>query len=183
MAGYIIIFVLALAVYYLIMTYNAFVKLRNLVSEAFATMDVYLKKRWDLIPNLVEVVKGYAAHESGLLESVTSLRNESYDKMSSAEKISANEKMSAGLSRLLALAENYPDLKASQNFSDLSAELAKTEGEIAQSRKYYNAVVRNLNTKAEVFPSSLVANLFGVKKAAMFEAQAEERASVKVELS
>lgn len=163
--------------------YNSLIKLRNLVSEAFATMDVYLKKRWDLIPNLVEVVKGYASHESGLLESVTALRNAAYDTMSSADKINANEQISAGITRLLALAENYPDLKASQNFADLSAELAKVEGEVAQSRKYYNAVVRELNTKTEVFPSNLVAGFFHIAQARMFEAQAEERANVKVELS
>ena len=183
MVGYVLSAVLAIAAVYLIATYNGLVKLRNMVSEAFATMDVCLKKRWDLIPNLVEVVKGYASHESGVLESVTSLRNTPYEQMSAADKIDANEKITAGLSRLLAVAENYPDLKASRNYSDLSAELSKVEGEIAQSRKYYNAVVRNLNTKIEVFPSNIVAGLFGVRQAKMFEAQGEERANVKVELT
>ena len=183
MTGFVLAAVVVIAGVYLISAYNGLVKLRNIVSEAFATMDVYLKKRWDLIPNLVEVVKGYASHESGVLESVTSLRNVSYDQLSSADKIDANEKVSTGLSRLFAVAENYPDLKASRNFSDLNAELSKVEGEIAQSRKYYNAVVRNLNTKIEVFPSNLVAGMFGVRQAKMFEAQGEERANVKVELT
>jgi LemA protein len=179
---YIILGVLLIALIYLVLTYNIFIKLKNLVAEAFSTMDVYLKKRWDLIPNLVEVVKGYAKHESSLLESVVSLRNSSYDKMSLDEKIDTNEKLSAGILRLFAVAENYPDLKASQNFLDLSIQLSKIEDEIAQSRKYYNAVVRNMNTKIEMFPSNIVAGIFGFKRSKMFEAQSEERANVKIEL-
>ena len=176
------VLLIALTLIYLIITYNRFVELRNLVAEAFSTMDVYLKKRWDLIPNLVEVVKGYAKHERDLFENVVSLRNSSYDKMSLDEKIDTNEKVSAGLLKLFAVAENYPDLKASQNFLDLSAQLSKIEDEIAQSRKYYNAVVRNMNTKIEMFPSNIVAGIFGFKRSKMFEALDEERKNVHVEL-
>ena len=179
---YIVLGLLLIALMYLIVTYNSFIKLRNLVAEAFATMDVYLKKRWDLIPNLVEVVKGYAKHESNLLESVVSLRSSAYDKMSVDDKINTNERLSAEIVRLFAVAENYPDLKASQNFLDLSAQLSKIEDEIAQSRKYYNAVVRDMNTKVEMFPSNLVAGIFGFKCLKMFEVQGEERANVKIEL-
>ena len=180
MMGYICIAVVLAAAGYLVVTYNGFVKLKNMISEAFSTMDVYLKKRWDLLPNLVEVVKGYTSHESGVLESIVALRNASYDSLSSGDKIDANEKLSAGVGRLLALAENYPELKASQNFSDLSAQLASVEGEISQARKYYNAVVREMNTKVEQFPANIVAGLFGFKQARLFEAEAEERGAVKV---
>ena len=179
MTGYIVL-AIVLAAAYLMMTYNGFVKQKNRVDEAFSTMDIYLKKRWDLIPNLVETVKGYASHEGGVLENIVALRNSSYGNLSSGDKIETNEKLSAGISRLFALAENYPDLKASQNFSDLSTQLASIEGEIAQSRKYYNAVVRDMNTQVEQFPGNIVAGLFGFKPSRLFEAASEERTAVKV---
>ena len=168
---------------YFLLTYNSFVKLKNYVIEGFSTMDVYLKKRWDLIPNLVEAVKKYAKHESGVLESVVSLRNLTYDKMSSNDKIDANEKLTAGLSKIIAVAENYPDLKASKNFSDLNSQLSKIEDDIANARKYYNAVVRKMNTKVEMFPSNIIAKVFGFQQSKMFEALEAERNSVRVDLS
>lgn len=179
---YIVLGIVAVIFIYLFVTYNDFIKLSNFVKEAFATMDVYLKKRWDLIPNLVEVVKGYSKHESDVLENVVKLRNSSYDKMSLADKIDTNEQLTAGLSRLMAIAENYPDLKASQNFSDLSTQLSKIEDEIANSRKYYNAVVRKMNTKIEMFPSNIVASMFKFQLSKMFEADSKEKDNVKVEL-
>lgn len=178
---YIIIAVIAVIVIYVLAQYNSFVKLNNKVKEAFSTMDVYLKKRWDLIPNLVETVKGYTKHESSVLEQIVKLRNSSYDKMSLSEKIDTNQQLSSGISKLMAIAENYPELKASQNFSDLTSQLSKVEDEIANSRKYYNAVVRNLNTKVEMFPSNIVAKMFSFKLSKMFEANEEERNNVKVE--
>jgi len=181
MTLYIVLGIAALFLIYLIATFNSFVRLRNLVKEGFATMDVYLKKRWDLVPNLVESVKGYAKHESGVLESVVALRNSSYDKMSSDDKIETNEKLTAGISRLFAVAERYPDLKASQNFLDLSSQLSKIEDDIANSRKYYNAVVKNMNTKIEMFPSNIIAKMFGFKRSKMFEAQESEKDVVRVE--
>jgi LemA protein len=183
MIWYVVSGLLLLVAIYLVILYNSFVRLSNSVKEAFATMDVYLKKRWDLIPNLVEVVKGYAGHESGVLQHVVALRNSSYGEMSSQDKIDVNEKLATGLPRLFALAENYPDLKASQNFSDLSARLSRIEDEIANARKYYNAVVKKLNIAVEMFPSNMVAMLFGFKQAKMFEAQAKEKESVEVKLS
>ena len=174
--------VLLVILAYIIVVYNAFIKWRNSVGEAFATMDVYLKKRFDLIPNLVEVVKGYARHESSVLESVVSIRSSSYDKMSPDDKIEANERLAAGISKLFALVENYPDLKASQSFLNLSAQLSRIEDEIAQSRKYYNAIVKNMNTLVEMFPSNIIAGIFGFKCSKMFEAQAEEKNNVKVKL-
>lgn len=182
MVLYIVIGVIVLVALYVLIQYNSFVKLRNMVKEAFSTMDVYLKKRWDLVPNLVEVVKGYMQHESSVLEEIVKLRNSSYDNMSQSDKIDTNQQLSSRLYKIMAVAENYPDLKASQNFSDLSHQLSKIEDEIANSRKYYNAVVRNLNTKIEMFPSNIVAKMFNFELSKMFEASETERTNVKVDL-
>ena len=179
MSNAIIIF---LIIIYAFVLYNSFVKINNKVKEAFSTMDVYLKKRWDLIPNIVEIVKGYAEHEKNTLKEVVELRNSAYDKMSDDEKIKTNEKLSSGISEIMALAEAYPDLKANENFKDLSNQLTKVEDEIANSRKYYNGVVRIYNNKVEMFPSNVFAGLFGYKSKAMFEVSSNERENVKVEL-
>ena len=179
---YIIIAIIVLIIIYILALYNNLVKLNNKVKEAFSTMDVYLKKRWDLIPNIVETVKGYAKHEKDTLKEVVELRNSAYDKMSDDEKIKTNEQLSSGISKIMALAEAYPDLKANENFKDLSKELSKVEDDIANSRKYYNGVVRIYNNKVEMFPSNIFAGLFGYKSKAMFEASANERENVKVEL-
>ena len=179
---YIIITIIVLIVIYALTIYNSFVQLNNKVKEAFSTMDVYLKKRWDLIPNIVETVKGYAKHEKDTLKEVVELRNSTYDKMSDEEKIKTNEQLSSGINKIMALAEAYPDLKANENFKDLSKQLTKVEDDIANSRKYYNGVVRIYNNKVEMFPSNIFAGLFGYKSKAMFEASANERENVKVEL-
>ena len=179
---YIIIAIIVLIVNYALALYNSFVKLNNKVKEAFSTMDVYLKKRWDLIPNIVETVKGYAKHEKDTLKEVVELRNSTYDKMSDEEKIKTNEQLSSGINKIMALAEAYPDLKANENFKDLSKQLTKVEDDITNSRKYYNGVVRIYNNKVEMFPSNIFAGLFGYKSKAMFEASANERENVKVEL-
>ena len=181
MGWIILIVILVLLVIYLISTYNSFVRLRNSVREAFSTMDVYLKKRWDMIPNLVETVKGYAKHEKETLEGVIKLRNGAYESMTPEEKINANQELSRGITKIMALAENYPELKANTNFTDLSNQLARVEEDIANSRKYYNAVVRKYNDKVEMFPSNLVASIFGFKLEKMFEIVEEERENVKVE--
>lgn len=174
--------IVLIIVIWFIASYNSFVKLRNNVREGFSTMDVYLKKRWDLIPNLVETVKGYAAHEKETLEGVTALRNSAYDKMSPADKIAANQELTGALSRLLMLSENYPDLKANQNFMDLSGQLKKIEEDIANSRKYYNAVVKTLNNKVQMFPSNIIAGMFKFTEEKMFEVASEtERENVKVQ--
>ena len=179
---YIIITIIVLIVIYALAIYNSFVQLNNKVKEAFSTMDVYLKKRWDLIPNIVETVKGYAKHEKDTIKEVVELRNSTYDKMSDEEKIKTNEQLSSGINKIMALAEAYPDLKANENFKDLSKQLTKVEDDIANSRKYYNGVVRIYNNKVEMFPSNIFAGLFGYKSKAMFEASANERENVKVEL-
>lgn len=179
---YILIAIIVIVLIAFFVAYNNFVRENNKVKEAFATMDVYLKKRWDLIPNIVETVKGYAKHEKDTLTEVIKMRNSAYDKMSDDEKIEANEKLSSGISKIMALAEAYPDLKANENFKDLSKEFTKIEDEIASSRKYYNATVRDFNNKVEMFPSNIVAKLLGYKSKSMFEANEEERRNVKVNL-
>lgn len=176
----IIAVVVVLLLIYMMNTYNALVRLKNTVREAFSTMDVYLKKRWDLIPNLVETVKGYAKHEKETLEGVINLRNGAYDNMSTEEKIEANQELSRGIVKIMALAENYPDLKANDNFKDLQGQLTKVEEDIANSRKYYNAVVRNFNNKVQMFPSNIIANLFHFKSEKMFEIVETERENVQV---
>ena len=177
----ILVVVIVLIILYLISCYNKFVKLNNMVEEAFATMDVYLKKRWDLIPNLVNTVKGYAKHEQETLEKVIGLRTGSYDSLSPEEKIEANKQLSAGITKIMALAESYPDLKANQNFMDLSNQLTGVEEDIANSRKYYNAVVKKFNDAIMVFPSNIVASIFKFKSKKMFEIDNSERENVKVE--
>ena len=180
----IVICVIAVAILiaiYLMVQYNSYVKLNNMVKEAFSTMDVYLKKRWDLVPNIVEAVKGYMKHESDVLEEIVKLRNSSYDNMSVSDKIDSNEKLASGISKIMAISENYPDLKASQNFSDLTNQLASIENDIANSRKYYNGTVRKFNTKVEMFPSNIVAKMFNFNSYKMFETSEEEKENVKVE--
>ena len=163
-------------------TYNSLIRRKNSVEEAFATMDVYLKKRWELIPNIVSAVKGYAKHEAETLERVISARNVRYSDMSEDEKISANSEIAKGLASINVLAEQYPDLKANQNFLDLNAQLQQTEEDIANARKYYNAVVRDYNNKIEMFPSSIIASMFKFGKKQMFNIEnASEKEAVKVE--
>ncbi len=178
---YIIIGLVVLIAIFALTTYNSLVRLNNKVKEAFSTMDVYLKKRWDLIPNIVETVKGYAAHEKETLASVINLRNGAYDSMSDEEKIKANKELSKGVVKIMALAEAYPELKANENFKDLSQQLTRVEEDIANSRKYYNGVVRTFNDKVLVFPNNIFAGLFGFKEREMFEVDAAERENVKVE--
>lgn len=177
----IIIAIIVIIVIYTLITYNNFIKLKNMVEEAFSTMDVYLKKRWDLIPNVVETVKGYAKHEENTLKEVVELRNSSYDSMSTDEKVKANQKLSKDINKIMLLAESYPDLKASVNFQDLTRELSKIEEDIANSRKYYNGTVEMFNNKVEMFPSNILAKLFGYKTKEMFETDSAERENVKVE--
>ena len=179
---YIIIAIVVIILIALFVTYNSFVKLNNKVKEAFSTMDVYLKKRWDLIPNIVETVKGYAKHEKSTLTEVVKMRNSAYDNMTDDEKIKTNEKLSSSIFKIMALAESYPDLKANENFKDLSNQLSQIEDDIANSRKYYNATIRDFNNKVEMFPSNVIAKIFGYKSKNMFEANEEERQNVKVNL-
>jgi len=181
MNGLVILIVVLLVIFIFVMgTYNRLVSCSNRVKEAFATMDVYLKKRWDLIPNLVNTVRGYADFEKSALTEITGLRTKNYSDMSSAEKTESNEKLTAGLARLFAVAEAYPELKANASFLDLSSKLDKIEEDIANARKYYNAEVRNYNDQVQMFPGNIFAPMFGFSAEKMFETAAEERENVSV---
>lgn len=181
MTGFIIFgAILVLGVLFLVGQYNGFIKLRNTVEEAYSTMDVYLKKRYDLIPNLVEAVKGYAKHESETLEHVIEARNKAMNAQTIDERQQSENELTGTLKSLFALSEGYPELKADRQFLDLQKQLQKVEEDIAQSRKYYNAVVKSMNTKVESFPSNLVAAIFGFKKSEFFTIQEVERENVRV---
>jgi len=158
-----------------VVSYNGLIGLRNKVEEGWRQIDVELKRRHDLIPNLVETVKGYATHERGTLEDVMAARSAAMSGASTpGASAQAEGQLSQALGRLLAVAEAYPDLKANQNFLALQQELTSTEDRIASSRRYYNALVRELNTKVESLPSNIVANIAGVKRAEYFETPATE---------
>lgn len=170
---------LVLVVLYFVNTYNGFVSKRNLVDEAFSTMDVYLVKRHDLIPNLVATVKGYATHEAETLEKIISARSMTGTR---AEQLSTESEITAQIKNIFAVAEAYPELKANQSFNNLQSSLMGIEDEIAKARKYYNATVRNYNMAIESFPASYIANAKGFLKEPMFEVSNEEqRENVKVE--
>lgn len=180
---YIIVGIIVILLIYILITYNSFINSRNLVKEAFSTMDIYLKKRWDLIPNLIEVVKGYSKYENETLTKITSLRSSSYDELTMDNKININEDLSRCLSNIFAVSENYPELKANELYTNLSNNLISIEDEIANSRKYYNGTVRNFNNKIQMFPNNILAKLFRFKEFKMFEANAEEKNNVGVNLN
>ena len=162
---------------FILLTYNSLVQLRNKVKEAFSTMDVYLKKRYDLIPNLVDIVKGYAKHETDTLQEVTKMRvNAKKGDLDFA--INSEMKIGDALQSLLVVVEKYPDLKANTNFLDLQERLSKMEEEIAFSRRYYNGSVREFNNKCQMFPLNLVAGMFGFKALPMYQVDSEQERKV-----
>ena len=181
--AFIVIAVIVLAlVLWFVAGYNGLIKLRNLVHEAWAQIDTELKRRHDLIGNLVETVKGYAAHERGTLEDVMRARSAAMTPGQSPAEAAANEGMlTQALGRLMAVAEAYPDLKANQNFLALQTELTGTEDRIASSRRYYNATVRELNTKVETIPTNIIAGVANVAKEEYFEVEGAERDAVRVD--
>ena len=161
--------------------YNNLVKLRNAVEGAWAQIDVQLKRRYDLIPNLLETVKGYAAHERETLEAVIAARNMAMAAQGPGEQAAADNMLTGTLKSLFALSEAYPDLKANQNFLALQEELTGTEGRIAYARQYYNDIVQRLNTKIQTFPPSIFAGIIGFKAKEYIEAEPESRGNVKVQ--
>jgi LemA protein len=172
----------AVVILYLIFIYNGLVKARQVKEEAWSGIDVQLKRRADLIPNLIETVKGYAAHEKGTLQEVVELRNKAQAVPAGdvAGRAVAEGMLSQALGKLFALAEAYPDLKANQNFSELQQSLEEIESEVQMARRYYNGAARDLNVKVESFPSNLVAGPFGFAKAAFFEITNEADRAVPV---
>ena len=166
--------ILLAVVVYVVVVYNALVKNRQQVKEAWSTIDTQLKRRYDLIPNLVETVKGYAQHESQTLEKVIQARAEAMNQTGAKAKGKAEEGLSGALKSIFALGESYPDLKANQNFLSLQQELSDTETKIQASRQFYNTVVMTMNTKVEMFPSNVIAKLFHFTKEDFFEMSEEE---------
>jgi len=166
---YILLGIIAVIAIYLVTAYNGLVRNKNLVAEGWSGIDVQLRRRADLIPNLIETVKGYAAHEDKLFHDIAELRAKSISGGSVAEQSAVGQAMSQALGKLFAVAEAYPELKADANFRDLQDKLAGVEDEIQMSRRYYNGAVRNFNTMIESFPTNLIANQFGFGKAEFFE--------------
>ena len=178
---WIIAIVLVVAfVLYLVLTYNRLVDLKILVENAWAQIDVQLKRRFDLIPNLVETVKGYAKHERKIFEEVTKLRTQFFKTTDAAQRIELNDKLTETLRGIFAVAERYPRLRASKNFKELQKELERTEDKIAYMRQFYNDAVYNYNKAVRQFPSNIVATIFGFKPMQMFQIGKEERKVVKV---
>ncbi len=167
--------VIVVVVVIFVIYYNSLVKLRNMANAAWADIDVQLKRRHDLVPNLVEVVKGYAAHERQTLESVIKARSKALTASTIEQRAEAEAELTRMLRGLLALVENYPDLKANQNFLELQKQLTEIEDQIQLARRYYNAVVRDYNIRTEVFPSNIIASMFGFRKMPYFQIEDEDR--------
>ena len=176
----VVLVIAVIGIAWYISCFNGLKTLLNRVEEGWATIDVQLKKRYDLIPNLVATVKGYAAHESETLEKVVAARNLAMTATGDA-KMAAENALSGTLKSLFALTEAYPDLKANANFMDLQRQLQRVEEELAAARKYYNGIVKELNTKIDVFPSNLVAKMMKAEKRKYFEIDEVERQNVQVE--
>lgn len=160
--------------------YNGLIRLKNKCEEAWSDIDTQLKRRYDLIPNLVETVKGYATHEQETFEKVTQARSAAMNAQGVHDKEAAENMLTSALKSIFALSENYPELKANQNFLDLQKTLTEIEEHIQLSRRYYNATVRDFNTKIEVFPNNIIAGPFGFKKREFFQIDEEEKKNVKV---
>lgn len=179
---WIVLGLLAVIIVWLIAVYNGLITLKNRTDEAFSDIDVQLKRRYDLIPNLVETVKGYAKHEQGTLEKVINARNQAMRQSGDLKnRAQAEGELSNTLKSIFALAESYPDLKANQNFLRLQDELSDTENKIQAARRFYNGNVRDFNIKIQVFPNSLIAGFLGFKKYEFFEAEGEAKEAVKVQ--
>ena len=184
MIGWIILIALVLIIIFLIGMYNSLVRLKVTTDNAWADIDVQLKRRYDLIPNLVETVKGYAGHEKGTLEAVINARNRAMSATSPGDKAQAENMLSGALKSLFALSEAYPQLRAIESFTSLQASLSQIEDTVQNSRRYYNAVVRDLNTKIQQFPTNIFANMLGFKPREFFEVSAPaEREAPKVNFS
>lgn len=181
MLGYIIVGLIIIIAIYFVSAYNNFVTLRNRVKNAWAQIDVQLKNRADLIPNLVETVKGYASHEKDTFDQVVRARSGVLNATSPEEAIEANEKLSGALQRLMVVVEAYPELKANTNFMGLQKELRETEDKIRYSRQFYNDTVLKFNTKIQVFPNNIVAGIFGFKAEVFFRVDEGDREVPKVQ--
>jgi LemA protein len=180
MIGIVLLIVVVLVVFVLIGMYNSLVQLRVRADSSWSDIDVQLKRRHDLIPNLVETVKGYASHEKGTFENVAKLRSQAMQATTPADVAAAENQLTGALKSLFAVAENYPELKASEQFTQLQGALSQTEDAIQNSRRYYNAVVRDLNTKIQSFPTNIMAGMFGFQQKQFFETAQADREPVAV---
>jgi len=174
MIVWIILIIVIIIAAFAVAVYNGLIRLKNKTAEAWADIDVQLKRRYDLIPNLVETVKGYAKHEKGTFEKVSELRSQAMQATGPGEKAQAENMLAATLKSLFAVAENYPELKANQNFLDLQSQLSQIEETIQQARRYYNGNVRDFNIKIETFPNNLFVGIMGFKKFEFFEVSSEQ---------
>src|SRR5690349_23583711 len=180
MAGWIVLGIVGAFVVFLIVLYNGLVSLKVRADASWSDIDVQLKRRHDLIPNLVETVKGYAAHEKGTFENIAKFRSQAMQATTPADKAVAENQLTGALKSLFAVAEDYPELKASEQFTQLQGALSQTEDSIQNSRRYYNAVVRDLNTKIQSFPTNFLAGMFGFQQKQFFEVEAADREPVAV---
>src|SRR5438105_3848145 len=181
MSGVLALLVIIIApVIIVVLMYNTLVQLRVRADSAWSDIDVQLKRRHDLIPNLVETVKGYAAHEKGTFENIAKFRSQAMQATTPADKAVAENQLTGALKSLFAVAENYPELKASEEFTQLQSSLSQTEDAIQNSRRYYNAVVRDLNTKIQSFPTNFIAGMFGFQQRQFFEVAETDREPVAV---
>lgn len=177
----VLLIVVVFIVIYVVATYNSLVGLRNKVNDQWSQIDVELKRRFDLIPNFVNTVKGYAKHESETLENVVKARNTYLSAGTKEEAMEADNQLTNTLTKLFALTESYPDLKANENFLELQRQLEETENKISYARKFYNDTALQLNNKVDMFPSNVIASMFKFSKVEFFKAQEAERENVKVE--
>ena len=178
---WILIIVLIIIVLWFILSYNSFIRLRNQIDNAWSQIDVQLKRRFDLIPNLINSVKGYMKHEKGTLTEITNARTSFLNASTVGDKAKAENMLSGALKTIFAVAENYPNLKASENFIQLQEELSGTESKIAYARQHYNDSVQEYENKRESFPSNILANLFNFGEKEFFKTEGKERENVKVE--
>ena len=174
-AGYVVLLVVVVILGWGVLSYNRLIRLKVRSEESWRDIDTQLKRRYDLIPNLVETVKGYASHEKGVFEQVTRARAQAIDASSPKEQAIAEEGLKGALKSLFAVVENYPELKANENFLGLQQTLEQVEDAVQRSRVYYNAVVRDLNTRINIFPQNIIANLFGFKEREFYMLPGEEQ--------
>src|SRR5947209_19331804 len=179
---WILMIVVFLLIAFAVAVYNGLVQLRVRADSAWSDIDVQLKRRHDLIPNLVETVKGYAAHEKGTFENIAKFRSQAMQASTPADKAAAENQLTGALKSLFAVAENYPELKASEEFTQLQGSLSQVEDTIQNARRYYNAVVRDFNTKIQSFPTNIIAGMFGFQTRQFFEVEAADREPVAVKL-
>ena len=174
------IIVLGVLALFLVTLYNSLIKLKLTVNEASSDIETFLKQRYDMIPNLVEIVKGYAKHEKEIFEKVSELRSKAMNAGSLSDQMALEGELAKGISKIFAIAEAYPELKANENFLNLQGNLKDLENDIQKSRRFYNGTVRDFNTKLVIFPNNLVAGILGFKEFPFFEAEEEEKKNVEI---